>query len=111
MNTESALIDKIVAAVDSVDGVHPAVPLGLQNNQWLPWNAGNAAVDLDDAVVQIRVVAATLPLRPLLHALEAAIRPVLDQSPWAAALLRVHVVDLHADAFATESDPDHDLGP
>ncbi|MGF0316386.1 hypothetical protein [Nocardia fluminea] len=108
---ESALTDRIVAAIDSVEGVHPAVPMGLQNSQWLPWNAGSAAVDLDDTVVQIRVVAATLPLRPLLRSLEAAIRPLLDQTPWAAARLRVHVVDLHTDVFSTESDPEHDRGP
>ncbi|MFC9472036.1 hypothetical protein ACWF99_00540 [Nocardia sp. NPDC055002] len=111
MISESALIDRIVAAIDSVAGVYPAVPMVLQNSRWLPWNAGSAAVDLDDTVVQIRVVAATLPLRPLLHELDAAIRPLLDQTPWAAARLRVHVVDLHTDVFISESDPDHDPGP
>jgi hypothetical protein len=108
---ESALIDRIVAAIDSVAKVHPAVPMGLQDSRWLPWNAGSAAVDLDDSVVQIRVVAATLPLQPLLRELDAAIRPLLDRTPWAAARLRVHVVDLHTDVFTTESDPDHNPGP
>ncbi|WP_410875858.1 hypothetical protein [Nocardia sp. A7] len=111
MTSVSALIDRIVAAIDSVDGVYPAVPMGLQNSQWLPWNAGSAAVDLDDTVVQIRVVAASLPLWPLLHELDAAIRPLLDETPWAAARLRVHVVDLHTDVFTDHSDPDHDPGP
>ncbi|MFC4377268.1 hypothetical protein ACFO5K_24615 [Nocardia halotolerans] len=108
MISETEMIDRIVAAIDAVDDVHPAVPMGLQNTRWLPWNAGRAAVDLTDAVVEIRVVAASLPLHPLLDELDAAVRPLLAGTPWAAARLRVHVVDLHTETF---SDPDHDPGP
>ncbi|MBC7300994.1 MAG: hypothetical protein H5T78_08570 [Nocardia sp.] len=109
--TETELIERIVATIDAVDGVYAAVPMGLQNSRWLPWNAGSAAVDLGDAVVEIRVVAASLPLRPLLAGLDAAVRPVLAGTAWATARLRIHVVDLHTDAFAGDSDPDHDPGP
>ncbi|MFD3743336.1 hypothetical protein [Nocardia sp. NPDC058633] len=111
MISETELIDRIVATVDAVDNVYPAVPMGLQNSRWLPWNAGSAAVDLGDTVVEIRVVAASLPLNPLLDELDAAVRPLLDGTPWATARLRIHVVDLHTDVFADRSDPDHHLGP
>ncbi|MGW5450426.1 hypothetical protein [Nocardia sp. NPDC003979] len=107
MSGETELIDRIVAAIDAVDGVHPAVPMGLENSRWLPWNAGSSAVDLDETAVQLRVVAASLPLRPLIDKLEAAIRPLLDDTPWAGAGLRIHVVDLHAETVAGGSDPDH----
>lgn len=111
MIDETELVDRIVATIDAVDGVHPAVPMGLHDSRWLPWNAGSAAVDLTDTVVEIRVVAASLPLSPLLDKLDIAVRPLLDGTPWATARLRVHVVDLHTDAFTERSDPDHHRGP
>ncbi|GEM30847.1 hypothetical protein NN3_18540 [Nocardia neocaledoniensis NBRC 108232] len=111
MNIEDEMTDRIIAAIDAVDGAHPAVPMGLQNSRWLPWNAGRAAVDLGETVVEIRVVATTLPLPPLLGKLDAAVRPVLAASRWADAVLRVHVVDLHVDAVGSHRDPDHSPGP
>ncbi|MEU8895629.1 hypothetical protein [Nocardia sp. NPDC048505] len=104
MNTDE-LTDRIVAAIDTIDGADPAVPMGLQNNRWLP---GRAAVDLGETV-EIRVVAMTLPLPPLVEKLDAAVRPALAGSAWARRALRIHVVDLHADAFG--SDSDHSPGP
>lgn len=109
MSMDEDLTDRIVAAIDAVDGAHPAVPMGLHNSRWLPWNAGRAAVDFGESVVEIRVVATTLPLPPLLDKLDAAVRPALAGTPWDGARLRVHVVDLHVDAF--DSDPDHTAGP
>ncbi|MFF2083783.1 hypothetical protein ACFVVM_08390 [Nocardia sp. NPDC058176] len=110
MNTDDDLTDRIIAAIDAVDGAHPAVPMGLQNSRWLPWNAGSAAVDLGASAVEVRVVATTLPLPPLLEQLDAAVRPVLAGTRWAETGLRVHVVDLHVDVFE-ESDADHSPGP
>lgn len=111
MISETEMIDRIVAAIEAIDGAHPAVPMGLQNSRWLPWNAGSAAVDLTETAVEIRVVAATLPLRPLLTKLDAAVRPLLAETPWAHARLRVNVVDLHTDVFTEHGDSDHDPGP
>ncbi|MBW0271822.1 hypothetical protein ATM97_14550 [Nocardia sp. MH4] len=111
MSGDEDLTDRIIAAIDAIDGAHPAVPMGLQNSRWLPWNAGRAAVDLGEETVEIRVVATTLPLAPLLEKLDSAVRPVLAGTSWAGAGLRVHVVDLDVDAFAADSDPDHSSGP
>lgn len=104
------LIDRIIAAIDAVGGTEPAVPMGLQNSQWLRCNTGRAAVDLGETV-EIRVVATTLPLPPLVEKLDAAVRPALAGTTWASTALRIHVVDLHADVFDGNSDPDHPPGP
>ncbi|MBF6174863.1 hypothetical protein [Nocardia blacklockiae] len=99
MTAEGKLIDDIVGAIESVDGVRPATPLASQNATWLPLAGNRYAVDLAPSVVEIRVVAAALPLAPLVDKVAAAVRPLLKSTPWARATLRVVVADLAAEAF------------
>jgi hypothetical protein len=60
------------------------------------------AVDLDADVVQVRVIALRLPLRPLLEQASERVRPALDGTPWARAKLRLVVTDIDGAAFARE---------
>ncbi|MFC4127754.1 hypothetical protein [Nocardia rhizosphaerae] len=105
------LLAGIVAVLDELPDVHPAVPMGVRPSRWLPWEPYRFAVDLAAHGVEIRIVAASLPLSALTDRIAAAIRPRLAGSAWAEASVRVHVVALHADAVSTGCDPDHDRGP
>ncbi|MGW5314095.1 hypothetical protein [Nocardia thailandica] len=111
VNRATDLTAAIVAALDDFDDVHPAVRMGMRGGRWLPWDPHRFAVDLGEEAVEIRIVAGSLPLSALVERVGAAVRPLLDESPWAGATLRVHVVALHADALGADSDPDHDSGP
>lgn len=98
MTAEGELIDDIVGAIETVDGLRPATPPVPQNATWLPLAGNRYAVDLGPAVVEVRVVATALPLPPLVDKVTAAVRPVLEHTEWARARLRVVVADLSAEA-------------
>ncbi|MFI5607525.1 hypothetical protein [Amycolatopsis sp. NPDC051903] len=83
-----AVADGIVAALDEVAGLRPAVALGVA-----------AAVELGPDTVQVRLIATRLPLPPLLEQAEAVVRPVLAGTEWAGAKLRLVVADLDGGAF------------
>ncbi|NEW40951.1 hypothetical protein GV794_26510 [Nocardia cyriacigeorgica] len=95
-------IDKIIGAVEGISGLRPATPIVRENASWWPWDARTYAVDVTDDAVQVRVVAAALPLPPLLDLASEAIRPVLTGTPWEQATLRLVVTELDAAAFAEE---------
>ncbi|MCM6776340.1 hypothetical protein NDR87_20565 [Nocardia sp. CDC159] len=94
--TAEALIDKLVACIETVDGLRPAAPL---DSQWLPWDRARDAVDVGSESIEIRVVATALPLPPLLRQLTELVREVLEQTDRADIPLRVVVTDLDAGAF------------
>lgn len=93
------LIDKIVAAVEAVDGLRPVAPFGLEAVSWLPQGSKSYAVDIGREVVEIRVVASELPLPPLLERLTAAVLPLLEGTEWTGATVRVVVAELDAAAL------------
>lgn len=100
--TADEAVEKILAAVNSVTGLRPATPIAQPSTAWLPWDWEGMAVDLAEDVVQIRVVALRLPLRPLLERASELIRPVLAGTQWARATLRLVVTDLDGAAFTRE---------
>ncbi|RDI43287.1 hypothetical protein [Nocardia mexicana] len=99
MRAEEDLIDAIVDAIESVDGLRPAAPLGLPNAKWLPLSGNRYAVDIGEQSVEIRVAATALPLQPLLDKLAIAIRGLLAETAQASTTLRIVVTELDAEAF------------
>ncbi|MBF6436425.1 hypothetical protein [Nocardia cyriacigeorgica] len=96
------VIDKIIGAVEGISGLRPATPIVRENATWWPWDARKYAVDLTERAVVVRVVAATLPLPPLLDLAGKAIGLVLAGTPWERATLRLVVTELDAAAFTEE---------
>jgi len=88
--TAKEAVDKIVGALEMVDGVRPALPVA--------WDT--PAVELGPEVVEIRLIATRLPIPPLLDRAAQAVRPVLAGTEWANARLRLVVTDLDGAAFA-----------
>ncbi len=99
MNAPTELIDAIVRAVESIDGLRPAVPPGVQNAKWMSRAGSRYAVELEPHEVEVRVLATALPLPSLLDTLAVAIRSLLASTPWADTTLRLVVVGLDAASF------------
>ncbi|WP_431875882.1 hypothetical protein [Amycolatopsis sacchari] len=92
------LTQVVLAALREVPGLRPATPI---TRSWLPWDADAMAVDLDDELVEVRVVVLTLPLRPVLHHATTVLRAAVRKSRWATAQIRLVVADIDAVAFET----------
>ncbi|WP_410608663.1 hypothetical protein [Amycolatopsis sp. lyj-109] len=88
--TAKEAVEKIVGALEMVDGVRPALPVA--------WDT--LAVELGPNVVEIRLIATRLPIPPLLDRAAQAVRPALAGTEWANARLRLVVTDLDGAAFA-----------
>ncbi len=93
MTSDEDLIDQLVASIEAVAGLRPAVPFGLQRDR------KRAAVDADPEAIEIRVAATALPLPPLLEKLAGLVRDVLKQTDRPDIPVRVVVAELDADAF------------
>ncbi|MFJ7211309.1 hypothetical protein [Amycolatopsis sp. NPDC098790] len=93
--TGAEAVEKIVGALETVDGLRPATLVSPETT-WLPVGQ---AVDLSADVVQIRLIATRLPIPPLLEQAAAAVRPVLAGTEWEGARLRLVVTDLDGAAF------------
>ncbi|WP_405162566.1 hypothetical protein OG203_40885 [Nocardia sp. NBC_01499] len=102
MNSASDIIAVILGALDTIDGIRPATPLGAESPAWWPWDARGFAVDVGPGRVEVRVAAAELPLAPLLEKATAAVRAALAGTDWSDARLRVVVTELDAGAFGSE---------
>jgi hypothetical protein len=102
VNEGEAAVEKILAAVHSVEGLRPATPVSQPTSTWLPWDWEGMAVDLEDGVVQVRMIALSLPLGPLLDRARESVRPVLAGTPWERAKLRLVVTDIDGAAFTRE---------
>ncbi|MEW2501862.1 hypothetical protein AB0878_15405 [Amycolatopsis sp. NPDC047767] len=81
--------ERVVAALADVEGLRPSV-----ERSW------GSAVDLTPEAVHVRLIATRLPLPPLLARAEAVVRPVLADTEWAGATLRLIVTDVDAGAFS-----------
>jgi len=97
--TASEAAEAIFAAVNGIPGLRPAMLISQQNVSWIPWEWEGSAVKLEPELVQVRVIALSLPLPPLLDAASAAMRLVLLGTPWEHAKLRVIVTDIDGAAF------------
>jgi hypothetical protein len=102
VNESEAAVEKILAAVHSVEGLRPATPVSQPVSTWLPRDWEGMAVDLEDGVVQVRVIALRLPLPPLLERASESMRPALAGTPWEHAKLRLVVTDIDGAAFTRE---------
>ncbi|MFI6046783.1 hypothetical protein ACIA8C_34540 [Nocardia sp. NPDC051321] len=102
MTAASDIIAVILGALDSIDGIRPAAPLGAESPAWWPWDARGFAVDVGPGRVEMRVAAAELPLAPLLEKATAALRDALAETEWSDARLCLVVTELDAGAFGSE---------
>ncbi|MGY2061820.1 hypothetical protein ACW9HQ_43675 [Nocardia gipuzkoensis] len=93
MTSDEDLIDRLVASIEAVAGLRPAIPLGLQRDR------KRAAVDADADSIEIRVAAAALPLPPLLDKLAGLVREILEQTDRPDIPVRLVVAELDAEAF------------
>ncbi|GAA1200889.1 hypothetical protein GCM10009675_16660 [Prauserella alba] len=93
-----------------LSGLRPATPV---TRSWVPWDADVMAVDIDDHAVEIRVVALTLPLEPVLRDAASALAPSLNDSSWRDTRLRLVVTDVDRgalDSLHVPGDADHTNG-
>ncbi|WP_067564176.1 hypothetical protein [Nocardia acidivorans] len=98
MKAPGELIDKIAGAVSAV----PGLELESSVAEGVRWPGRSTAIELGTGIVEIRVVATALPLKTLLGRLTEAVEPLLADTPWAGATLRMVVTRLAASAFETD---------
>ncbi|MET9486447.1 hypothetical protein [Nocardia sp. NPDC006630] len=97
MKDTGELTDKIAEAVSALTGLR--LESSIKDGVRLPWPSRSTAIDLGNGVVEIRAVASTLPLPPLLERVAAAVEPLLVDTRWAGATVRLIVTQLEAAAF------------
>jgi hypothetical protein len=95
----ASVADTLLEALHGIPGLRPATPSTTRAATLVPWNFDALAVDLTDEVVELRLVALTLPLPPLLHHAEVVLRAALRGTKWESARLRLVVTDLDAAAL------------
>ncbi len=84
------IVAELVKALGKVEGLRPSAPEPARS--WMPWDVDALAVDVEDDLVCVRVVATALPL-PLVEAGEV-LRAVLVGTQWENAALRIVVTDV-----------------
>jgi hypothetical protein len=92
MTARTDLTDQLLAALADVPGLRPASP--PVNASFGRWSLETLAVDVDEKLIQVRLVATALPLPPLLERAAAVLEPVVAASPYRDAQLRLIVTDL-----------------
>jgi hypothetical protein len=103
MAVVSELATRLVAALDDVPGLRPAMPVTNRVTTSLRWNLDGLAVDITPTLVEVRVIALALPLRPVLAHAEAVLRTVLTGTEYEHACLRLVVTDLDACAVSSRT--------
>jgi hypothetical protein len=96
--TAAEAVERIVGALEAVDGLRPATPVSPATT-WLPVDWAGAAVDLSPELVEVRLVATRLPIPPLLDRAAEAVGAVLAGTAWEHVRLRLVVTDLDGAAF------------
>lgn len=84
------IVTELLKALEKVDGLRPSAPEPVRS--WIAWDADALAVDVEDGLVCVRVVATRLPL-PIAEA-GAALRAVLLGTQWEDAVVRIVVTDV-----------------
>jgi hypothetical protein len=103
VSASAQLAEKLLTALRGLPGLRPATPSTVLAMTWVPWDWDTLAIDLEDEVVVIRVVATKLPLPPLVGEAEKALRAVLAASGRPTARLRVEITDIDGAAFGCTS--------
>ncbi|GAB2997234.1 hypothetical protein GCM10027097_59670 [Amycolatopsis acidiphila] len=85
-----------------MDGLRPATPMVRSTPGW---GLDALAVDADEELVQIRLVATALPLPPLLAAAGELVAKTLVGTPFQNARVRLVVTDVDAEAFEAREIP------
>jgi hypothetical protein len=84
------IVTELLKALGKVEGLRPSAP--EPGRSWVPWDVDALAVDVENDLVCVRVVATRLPL-PLVEAGEV-LRAVLVGTQWENAIVRIVVTDV-----------------
>lgn len=95
----AGIVDRVAAAIQSIDGLALLMPLRAQALQ-LNGAGAALAVIVDPDGIEVRLVARRLPLPPLLEQAEAAIQAALLGTGWESARLQLVVAELAEQALA-----------
>jgi hypothetical protein len=95
MRRGTELAGRLLDVLRAEPGLRPATPSALPA---VPWDLGTFAIDVDADLIEIRVVATRLPLPPLIDRAHRALRGIVDDSPFKAAVLRIVINDIDAAA-------------
>lgn len=101
MTARTDLVRALLTVVRTLPGLRPATPSTDSLASKVPWDLDAIAVDVNDELVEIRLVALTLPLPPVLRHAETVLRSTLDDTPWEKAFLRLVITDVDASAFVS----------
>jgi hypothetical protein len=104
MNASAELVHDLVAALNEVPGLRPAIPAKAKQTPW-GWNWDALAIAVTDETggghtVVVRAVATQLPLPPLVRRAEQALLAVLAASQVPVTRLSLEVTDIDNTAFA-----------
>jgi hypothetical protein len=88
-----------------VDGLRPSTPESVPARSWIPWDVDGLAIDVEDDLICLRVVATRLPLPALLAEAGLALRGVLLGTRWESSVVRIVVTDVDKRAFQHQSGP------
>ncbi|MFD4640582.1 hypothetical protein ACFWN2_24915 [Lentzea sp. NPDC058436] len=86
------IVTELLKALEKVEGLRPSTPASAPARSWIPWDVDTLAIDVEDGLVCVRVVATRLPLS--LDEAGASLRAVLLGTPWEKAVLRIVVTDV-----------------
>jgi hypothetical protein len=99
VTARAELTASLLSALRDVPGLRAATPSTTAVAANLPWDIDVMAVDISEDVVEIRIVALSVPIPPLTEAAGAVLRAVLAGTAWENASLRLVVTDVDAAAL------------
>ncbi|USX48365.1 hypothetical protein [Lentzea sp. HUAS12] len=86
------IVAELLKALEKIEGLRPSTPASAPARSWIPWDVDALAIDVEDDLVCVRVVATRLPLS-LAEAGES-LRAVLVGTQWEKAVVRIVVTDV-----------------
>lgn len=86
------IVAELLQALEKIEGLRPSTPASAPARSWIPWDVDALAIDVEDGLVCVRVVATRLPLS-LAEAGES-LRAVLVGTQWEKAVVRIVVTDV-----------------